>query len=322
MKKLLLSTIAIFLFGSLMAQFDVTMNVDMTDFEDFDPAQDSVFVSGNIFGWAEPGTNMDLMLTQVEETMVYTITATLDSAQEVQYKFFSDAVAAGWDGGEWAGDPNRTVYITGETTINDIWGATPLSVTFMVDVSPGFDVVPDTTEIYMAGTINYANNWNQPGTDPSLKMMPSEADPLVYELTLLLSPGEYQYKYFLVNNEMPSWDNGEWTGDPNRMVTVDSLTTEFSDIWGSPAAINDPQAGPISAVYPNPCNSALNVTFFENANDIEKVEVYNVIGEVVQTLNSVSSQNVTINTSDLTTGLYFVAVHSAQGIQTAKFIKE
>ncbi|MFP4471524.1 MAG: hypothetical protein ACLFPE_12615, partial [Bacteroidales bacterium] len=186
MKKLLLSTIAIFFFSGLMAQFDVTMNVDMTDFEGFDPATHSVYIAGNIFDWDEPGTNEDLKLTQVEETLVYTITATLDSAQSVQYKYFSDAVDIGWDGGEWTGDPNRTVYITGETTINDTWGVTPLSVTFSVDVSNSFDEVPDTTKIYMAGTINYANNWNTPGNDPSLMLMPSETDPLLYELTLLL----------------------------------------------------------------------------------------------------------------------------------------
>lgn len=323
MKKLLLFAFAIFFFSGVMAQFTVTMNVDMNDVEGFDPATTDIYVSGSIFDWPQPGTNEDLLLLpSSEDPLIYTITATMAEAGEIQYKYFMVMDEPSWDNGEWTGDPNRTVYVTGETTLNDTWGVTPLSVTFMVDVSNTFEAVPDTTEIYMAGTINYANNWNQPGTDPSLMMMPSETDPLVYELTLLLPPGEYQYKYFLVNNGEASWDNGEWTGDPNRVVTIDSLNTEISDTWGSAAAINDPAAGPISAIYPNPCTSQINVTFFENLNEINKVEIYNIIGEVVQTVEGFRSQQITINTADLTNGVYIIAVHNKQGVQTSKFVKE
>ncbi|MFP4469032.1 MAG: T9SS type A sorting domain-containing protein, partial [Bacteroidales bacterium] len=111
-------------------------------------------------------------------------------------------------------------------------------------------------------------------------------------------------------------------GDPNRTVTIDSLNTDINDTWGSPDAINDPAAGPISAIYPNPCTSQINITFFENLNDINKVEIYNIIGEVVQTIEGFRSQQITINTSDLTNGVYIIAVHNKQGIQTSKFVKE
>lgn len=239
MKKLVLFAFSIFLFGSVMAQFDVTMNVDMNGVADFDPATHSVYVSGSIFGWPEPGTNPDMMLTQVDETLVYTITAEMAAPGEIQYKFFTDAVGAGWNGGEWTGDPNRKIYVTGETTINDMWGDKPFEVTFMVDMTNAPEFSADTASIFMAGTVNMANNWNEPGTDSSLMMMPTATDPLVYELTLMLNVGDYSYKYFFVNNETPSWNNGEWAGDPNREVSVDTLNYMISDVWGSIASSDE-----------------------------------------------------------------------------------
>jgi hypothetical protein len=312
-----------FLLDKVVADpFDVTMNVNMSAVEDFDPAVHSVYMSGNIINWPEPGTNPDAMLTQVGTSLIYTITVSLDAEQEVMYKYFSDVEGQGWDGGEWVGDPNRTVYITNETTLNDTWGDIPLVVTFMVDVSTIFEEVPDSTEIYMAGTINYANNWNQPGTDPSLKMSPTADDPLIYELSMPLPTNEYQYKYFYVNNGIPTWDFCEWNGDPNREVIVDSLHTEFNDIWGLITDIEHQTTGPISAIFPNPCTSTLNITLSENSNEIRKIEIYSLIGGIVKTIKNVSTQSISVNTNSMANGVYVVAVHSAQGVQTTKFIKE
>lgn len=322
MKKLLLFAITLFFASSMMAQFNVTFNVDMTDLEGFDPATHTVIVTGSVFGWNEPGTNPDLEMTRVDETLVYTLTYEAAAAGEIQYKYFTDAVAEGWDGGEWTGDPNRKVYVTGETTLNNVWADKPFEVTFMVDLNNALEFSTDTTSIFMAGTVNMANAWNMPGTDSSLMMMPTEADPLIYELTLMLNAGDYFYKYFFVNNASPSWDNGEWTGDPNREVSVDTLNYMIADIWGSAAAINDINAGPITSVFPNPCTSTLNVTFFENSNDINKIEIYNIVGAVVKTIEGFNSQTVTINTSELTSGVYMIAVHNSQGVQTTKFVKE
>ncbi|MDZ7741376.1 MAG: hypothetical protein U5Q03_06425 [Bacteroidota bacterium] len=150
--------------------FDVTMNVDMSTAEGFDPAVHSVYVSGNIFGWTEPGTNPDLMLTQVDETLIYTITASIEEPQEVQYKYFSDVVASGWDGDEWAGDPNRTVYISGETSLEDTWMDKPSMVSFMVDMSTAEGFNPDTTEVFMSGSFA---GWTKPGEVDYWKMSPS-----------------------------------------------------------------------------------------------------------------------------------------------------
>jgi hypothetical protein len=229
MKKLLLFTIAIFLFGGVMAQFTVTMNVDMSELEGFDPETHSVYVSGSIFEWPEPGTNEDLKLDRVEETMIYTITAEMAEAGEIQYKYFSDAVGPGWDGGEWTGDPNRNVFAVGEATLDDVWADQPFPVTFNVDMTDASGFDPEVHEVYMAGTVNVANNWQEPGTDPSLMMTPSDDNPLVYTLTKMLYAGSYQYKYFSTFVGA-GWDGGEWVGDPNREVSVMEEVI-FNDVW-------------------------------------------------------------------------------------------
>lgn len=58
------------------------------------------------------------------EELIYTATADVPEG-ELLYKYFSDAFGAGWDGGEWAGDPNRSVMVTGDLVLNDTWGVQP-----------------------------------------------------------------------------------------------------------------------------------------------------------------------------------------------------
>jgi hypothetical protein len=328
MRKFTLRISALILFLAMgtfaMAQFNVTFNVDMTDVEGFDAATHSVYISGNIFDWPEPGTTPDTKMTATEENpMIYTITAELAEAGEIQYKFFSDFVAAGWAGGEWNGDPNRKIFAVGEGSITNAWADKPFPVLFSVDMTEveGFD--PETQDVYMAGTINMINNWQEPGSDPSLMMLAPSEKEMIYTLELSLTAGTYQYKNFTVETGTTSWTGGEWEGDPNREIVIDTLHAEFATIFGEkPAGINNPAEGPITSVFPNPCESFINVTFFENTNDINKVEVYNIIGEVIQTIEGISGQAVTINTADLTSGVYFVAVHNNKGIQTTKFVKQ
>jgi hypothetical protein len=52
---------------------------------------------------------------------IYTITLDVDEG-EVQYKYFSTVIDTGWAGGEWPGDPNRMINVTGDMTVNDIFG--------------------------------------------------------------------------------------------------------------------------------------------------------------------------------------------------------
>ncbi|MEE4178618.1 MAG: T9SS type A sorting domain-containing protein, partial [Bacteroides sp.] len=107
--------------------FEVTFNVDMTYAEEFDPESDVVYLTGSLFGWAEPGTDPDNQtMTRVDDSMVWTKTVDL-AAGEYAYKYFLNA---GWDGGEWQGGDDRMVTVEGDMVINDWFGYTsdPTSV--------------------------------------------------------------------------------------------------------------------------------------------------------------------------------------------------
>ncbi len=84
-------------------------------------------------------------------------------------------------------------------------------------------------DVYIAGSL--AQGWAQPGSIPEFKMNPVTSKEMVYNLGILLYPGDYMYKFFLVTDGVPSWDGGEWEGDPNREVTVDTTMT-VDKTWG------------------------------------------------------------------------------------------
>lgn len=69
------------------------------------------------------------------------------------------------------------------------------------------------------------------------------------------------------------------------------------------------------SIYPNPANNVLNVNASSNIN---KVEVYNMLGQNVMTV-SVNDTNASINTSNLTQGMYMLKLHTDNGVVNQKF---
>lgn len=107
-----------------ITKYNVTFNVDMSLVEGYDSSSDILYIAGNIAGWVEPGSNTDLVLTDTDGNMIYTIVLPVDLTadpvvSDIAYKFFLNA---GWGGGEWNGDPDRTATITENTTLDHIFG--------------------------------------------------------------------------------------------------------------------------------------------------------------------------------------------------------
>ncbi len=297
------------------AKFTVTFTVDMTNADPFDPATDDVYISGSFAGWAQPGSDETYkMAPSAENEMIYTITLQADSGQ-VQYKYFRVINGeASWDNGEWAGDPNRvTILLIDNLTFNNVWGNKPQFVTFNVDMSTAEEFDPDTDDVYIAGS---HAAWQMPGTIPELKMTPSPEEQNVYTLTLLMYKGTYEYKYFRVINGEPSWDNGEWDAGDNRQVTVDSSMV-INDVWGQLSGIFDHNVQFTYEMYPNPVTNTL---FISGTNDVNKIEIYDVAGKVIRTME-VSGEKVSMNLNDLQSGVYIISIQNDKGVQTSKFIK-
>ncbi len=102
------------------------------------------------------------------------------------------------------------------------------AVTFNVDMTEANNFNPETDEVYIAG--NFAD-WQEPGSNPDLAFSPIATNSLIYTLTFDSIPtGVIEYKYFIVYDNIPSWEYGEWMGDPNRFVYIsDNMTLD--DIW-------------------------------------------------------------------------------------------
>jgi hypothetical protein len=75
---------------------------------------------------------------------------------------------------------------------------------------------------------------------------------------------------------------------------------------------------PAMNIYPNPAQNFLNIELLE---ETSKVEIFNVIGESILTIDQVTSEIMSINTSAWSNGVYFITIHTTSGVQTAKFMK-
>ncbi|MEE4177724.1 MAG: CotH kinase family protein [Bacteroides sp.] len=104
------------------------------------------------------------------------------------------------------------------------------SVTFRVNTT-GSNVVPG-DDVYMSGTMADPM-WPEPGTNPDLLMDEEAVGSAYYVLSFELEPGQYEYKYF----RNAGWADGEWSGDPNRVVNIVGDTL-INDLYGD---INPPE---------------------------------------------------------------------------------
>ncbi|TVR42222.1 MAG: T9SS C-terminal target domain-containing protein [Bacteroidia bacterium] len=127
----------------LLETFPVTFNVNLSRaiefnlLENFNPNGHHIMITGDMVGWAAPGEKPDKQIMEQisEDPPIYSITHHLVPG-EYFYKYFSDAIGEGWDGGEWPGDPNRYIEIIDtELIIDEMFGPDDLSVVESGEVS-------------------------------------------------------------------------------------------------------------------------------------------------------------------------------------------
>jgi hypothetical protein len=101
----------------------VTFNTDMSEDYFFNPLEDTLYISGSFpdHEWMMPGTDPLMVLSDPDEDLIYSLQMELPIGVYA-YKYY---MAAGWDCGEWDGDPNRefTVSEDGQSVVlNDVIG--------------------------------------------------------------------------------------------------------------------------------------------------------------------------------------------------------
>lgn len=85
--------------------------------------------------------------------------------------------------------------------------------------------------------------------------------------------------------------------------------------------VDDNQLGIDISVFPNPAQNELNISN-NSGISIEKTYIIDMVGRIVSTMDASDATTRTINISNLTTGIYFLRLESADASSVIKFIKK
>jgi hypothetical protein len=88
-----------------------------------------------------------------------------------------------------------------------------------------------------------------------------------------------------------------------------------------PVGINEIDANNTLSIYPNPANDFITISLVAESAEATTIYIINALGEIVLTEQATSS-NTTLNTSNLTNGIYFVKIESKNSSAIKKFIKQ
>lgn len=196
--------------------------------------------------------------------------------------------------------------------------AQTVTVRFEVTVPEG--IPQEGKDIYISGALPPVANWPQPGTNTNLKMSLKPGTNNVYTITLQLNPGQIQFKFFQATASAPTWDLGEWPGDPNRVANI-SDNTLVTATWGD---VNTTQTQPLaslanvkntSKVFPTVTSTYVNV----NTNNA-KISVLDLCGKNILTTN-LDAQGV-IDLTNYPSGVYFIKIEDKEGIFIQKIVKQ
>jgi hypothetical protein len=126
--------------------------------------------------------------------------------------------------GTYKGNNTRNGFMTME---EEEPGPDTFLVTFNLNLSQVEDYFnPDVDEFFITGSMF---EWAVPGIQPDLQLMERVDDSMIYTRTIELTPGEYEFKYFL--NE--GWEGGEWEGEPNHEFVLENVDLEFWNDWAA-----------------------------------------------------------------------------------------
>jgi hypothetical protein len=107
--------------------------------------------------------------------------------------------------------------------------------------------------------------------------------------------------------------------------TIDTLQANYLFQFGGFTITNtEDQYIQITKIFPNPCQEAINIRLEDSQNNSpNKINVYGVNGSIYNLNNSFENGNITINTSELTPGMYLVEIiMDNQKKYASSFIKE
>lgn len=178
------------------------------------------------------------------------------------------------------------------------------NITFNVNMNQADGFEPGETDVYFTGSFF---DWAVPGTVDGQQLNPTD-NIYIFTQTLQLPEGTYEYKYF----DGPSFDDGEWPGEPNRVIEVtDDMV--INDVFGVQTSVDDFTENVVN-LFPNPASNQVQIT---SGSRIMEVAVYNIAGQQIYRYNP-GTLNHIINVNSFHNGIYMVRILTPEGLQTMK----
>ena len=323
MKKILFAILSIFSL-SATAQVDVTFQVDMTGVTGFTtPEVNGIFNAwcGNCAPMSDANGDgvWDLTISLAPGTYEYKYSFDNWSGQETLVPGSSCTMTTGIY-------TNRVLNVSVADSLPVVcWGSCeacgissgPYNITFVVDMSASGTTF---TTPEVNGTFN---NWCG-GCAP---MSDANADN-VWELTIPLNTGIYEYKY-----AYDTWAGSEalTAGDPctvtnsgftNRTLDVTGTLVMDTVCYGTCISCGGINVNEINAegfsIYPNPVQNSFMI---QSANLVKTISILDNTGKRITLPTVTLNNNVQVNTESLSTGIYHVQVVTAKGSTTQRFVK-
>jgi len=190
-----------------------------------------------------------------------------------------------------------TIYFDDIIVNNDPNPVTPASQVINVDMSESG--IAAGQQVFLAGALGgIYGTWAEPGSNANNEMLDPDGDK-IYSITLALPDGVIAFKFFMG----AGWGSGDPAPGGDRTYTVAGSCnlTYKGGVDGLIGVPVNPLAGKVQ-MYPNPVNNKLQINTTAN---VQRVIITSTLGQVVQDVE-MTSNNLTISTSSLNNGLYFV----------------
>lgn len=311
--------------------FSITFRVDMAN-TDCDGAIDSVTIAGGKIpgAWGD-GTK----LSNGGSGTVYSVTLSLDSGEvEFKYRWHKNGNT------NWEGIANRKVMLTADTTLaincfNTNASCEPKPATSTINFYADLEDVTPADTVWIIGSFTRPN-W-QGG---KIALTPVSGYPFLYSASVQVCDGSFAYKF--VNGSVDNVNNEEFNGDAtgkpcNESNGIGGFNRTFTRTTAEPVNIsykfNTCDTGRIPTatgvkevsalnnikIYPNPATT--DITIALNGNENYTINIMDVTGKSVYSINTLKVADITINKGDIGNGIFFVNITNNAGInKTIKLI--
>lgn len=273
----------------------------------------------------DPGT---LQMLQQGSTTIYTVIVNLPAFKAYEFKFvngnqtyeaeFVPEKSRVEDVG--FGNDNRWIFLDSLANDTTFIGAIPFAGNAPVGLKLiRYKVTTSNVNPVSSQSIHVGTSYQTPNFNPATIRLHSFGNNL-HEIINYVSAGTYTYNFFNGNTaittetvQSPCANNGK------RVVVLNTdsvLTTVCFSGCGSncPAVIgiNEISKNKLNIkLYPIPTNSFLNIET-EIENEVE-VTIYNQFGQLLENKKVENGKFISINTSNLLSGNYFVRVNNLKG---------